>query len=476
MIITRFIIGWIWPRRPCPNEQKPSKNGDSPQSHREHREKSAFLSARSVALWSIEKLEYTMKAKWIAILSVGFLIAHMNEVEAQPADANYDESKVGTFTLPDPLRMENGQPVKGAAMWKEKRRPELVRLFEEHVYGRAPGKPETLIFEKSQDDRHALGGKAIRREVAIYFKKDKSGPRLNLLLYVPNDARKPAPAFIGLNFDGNHTINADPGIAMNTNWVRGNEQKPRGSSAGRWQAEKVIGRGYALATMYYGDIDPDFDDGFTNGVHALFPKPGPGDWGSIATWAWGLSRVLDYLETDRDIDSKRVALTGHSRLGKTALWAGAIDERFAIVISNNSGCGGASLSRRNFGETVARINKSFPHWFCDNFQKYNNNENACPVDQHELIALIAPRPVYVASAAEDLWADPRGEFLSAKGAEPVYKLLGTDGLPISDLPEVNKPAMGTIGYHIRTGKHDVTEYDWEQFLNFADRHFGRVLH
>lgn len=399
----------------------------------------------------------------------------MNDSKAQPKDANYDEAKVGSFTLPDPLKMENGEPVRDAAAWRQKRRPELIRLFETHLYGRSPGKPETILFDKTSEDKNALNGKATRREISFFFKNDKSGPRLDLLLYLPNKGAKPAPAFLGLNFQGNHTVAEDPGIRLSTNWIPGGKPKERGAQASRWQVEKVIDRGYALATMYYGDIDPDFDDGFTNGVHALFPKPKPDEWGSIATWAWGLSRALDYLETDGDIDAKRVVLMGHSRLGKTALWGGAIDERFAIVISNNSGCGGAALSRRIFGETVGRINKSFPHWFCDNFNKYNNNENACPVDQHQLIALIAPRPVYVASAAEDFWADPRGEFLGAKGAEPVYKLLGKEGLPTTEMPPVDHPVMGTIGYHIRSGKHDVTEYDWEQYLKFADKHLSRPV-
>ena len=419
----------------------------------------------------------------ICVVALSFVV-----IRGQTFQANYDESKVGNFKMPDPLKMENGETVITPQMWFEKRRPELMRLFEKEVYGRGPGKPQTISFEKTSEDKNALGGKATRKEISIYFTKDKSGPHIDVLMYVPNVTRTAVPAFVGLNFDGNHTVNADPAIKITENWVMNNREngvadhkakaEMRGASGSRWQVEKIIGRGYALATAYYGDIDPDFDDGFQNGVHPLFykkdqTKPAADEWGSIAAWAWGLSRILDYLETDKEIDAKKVAVMGHSRLGKTALWAGATDERFAITISNDSGCGGAALSKRIFGETVGRINSSFPHWFCGNFKKYNENEAALPVDQHELIALIAPRPVYVASAQEDTWADPKGEFLGAKLAEPVYKLLGTSGLPAEEMPAVNQPVMGQIGYHIRTGKHDVTDYDWEQYLNFGDKHFGK---
>jgi hypothetical protein len=404
---------------------------------------------------------------------------------AQPPAANYDEAKVAAYTLPDPLVFLNGAKVRTAAAWREHRRPEILGLYEQHVYGRSPGRPKTMLFAVTSLDRQALGGQATRKEVSIWFNDRKEGPRMDLLLYVPNGGTKPVPAFLGLNFEGNHAVQRDPGIALSKQWMResrGNDvvdhratEAARGNESSRWPVEKILARGYALATAYYGDLEPDFPDGWKQGVRSTVfataePPIPPEESGAIGAWAWGLSRALDYLETDRDVDARRVAVMGHSRLGKTALWAGARDERFAIVISNDSGEGGAALARRWFGETVERINTAFPHWFCARFKTYNTRVDTLPVDQHLLIALMAPRPVYVASAAEDLWADPLGEFLSAKHAEPVYRLFGKTGLGVATPPSINQPVGETIGYHLRSGKHDVTDYDWEQYLDFASRH------
>jgi hypothetical protein len=401
------------------------------------------------------------------------------------ASVNYDEARVPAYTLPDPLILAAGQSVKDAATWRSRRRPELLGLFEENVYGRSPGRPAGMRFGAVEVDTKALGGRATRKQVRILLDGKSDGPSLELLLYLPGARTRPSPAFVALNFGANHTVNKDPGIRLSTRWVAKSEgavdnratEAARGRDAESWPIETILARGYAVATAYYGDLEPDHPEGWKDGVRSRF-GPGakgafaPGDWGAIGAWAFGLHRILDYLETDGDVDAKRLALLGHSRLGKTALWAGAQDERFALVISNESGEGGAALARRHFGETVAIITKSFPHWFAGRFKDFAEREDQLPVDQHMLLALMAPRPLYVASAEEDLWADPRGEFLAAKAADPVYRLLGKDGLGAVDMPKVDVSVGTTVGYHVRRGKHGVTAFDWEQYLAFADRHLS----
>ncbi len=402
---------------------------------------------------------------------------------APPAGCNYDEAKVGPYTLPDVLECSDGTKVRSAREWRNKRRPEVLNAFETQVFGRVPSGLPKAHFELMEIDLAALEGKAVRKQVAVWLAGTNGGPRLDLLMYIPI-SKKRVPAFIGLNFGGNHTVTTDPAVLISTNWVGskyaggdGNRSgaSARGMQASRWPIDKIVASGFAVVTAYYGDIEPDHPEGWKNGVRGWFSKEGtnttfaPDQWGAISAWAWGVSRAMDYIEADPMIDSKHVAVIGHSRLGKTALWAGARDQRFAMAISNDSGEGGAALARRNFGETVERINTTFPHWFCGNYKQYNKSPADLPVDAHMLIALCAPRPVYVASAQDDLWADPRGEFLSAKFAEPVYRLFKLDGLGVSEMPAVDKPVGRALGYHIRTGVHDITDYDWNQYIGFASR-------
>lgn len=393
---------------------------------------------------------------------------------------NYDESLIPPYTLPDPLKTEKGRRIRTVRQWENLRRPELMEIFRSQMFGYCSGRPDGMHFKLLNECPDALGGIATRKEIVIYFTADETYSA-KLLLYIPNSAKgQKVPAFLGLNFFGNFTTSEDVGITMPTaeeiaSFGAEFKMMERGGNAKRWPFEYVLSRGYAVATMHYMEIAPDDAQLFRAAMDKL-PIAAEGEnhssYSAIGAWAWGLSRALDYLETDEDIDESKIAVIGHSRLGKTAAWAAASDPRFAIAILNNPGCGGAAISRRAIGENLYVINDAFPHWFCDNFKQYSNNEQSLPFDQHELIAMIAPRPVYIASGSEDKWSDPYGEYLGLVEAAPVYELYGYEVFTDRNWVEIESPqVIGKMGYHIRRGKHEILLYDWIQYLAFVDRFF-----
>ena len=406
---------------------------------------------------------------------------------AQEIVINYDEAKVPDFVPPDPLTMNDGRKVTTVKQWENQRRPELLEIFSSQMYGRTPKDKIKVTYETLSENPIFLNGKATCKQVKFIFSNGVKNQEAILMLVLPNGTKGKIPVFVGYNFNGNHTTINDVTIASpafyalpvaNEGSRRRNVDTERGNQSSRWSYDKIIERGYGVATMFYQDIYPDRPGMEEYSVVSLFPgyqagTIAPDQWQAIGAWAWGSSRIVDYLEKEKQVDSKKIIIMGHSRQGKAALWAGALDKRFKIVISNDSGCGGAALSKRVFGENIARITNSFPHWFCPALNQYANNEAGLPFDQHELIALIAPRKVYIASAVEDTWADPKGEFLAGYYAGPVYELYKLRGLETNVHPPIQRPIMNDIGYHIRTGVHDVTEYDWMCFMDFADKHLGK---
>jgi len=376
--------------------------------------------------------------------------------------------------LPDPLVLRNGERVKTKEDWFKKRAPELRELFQHYMYGVAPPAPEKNEVKIEREDRKYFDGKATLKEITIRFGPEGTPP-IHLLLVIPNKRTSPAPVFVGMNFNGNHRLLNDPKIALPTVWVGGKEpdvKDNRATDAGRgkdidvWALEQTIGRGYAVATFYCGDVDPDRADK-REGVQPHYPNTF--DWGTVRAWAWGVSRAVDYLVTDKDLDKTKIAVVGHSRLGKTAIVAAAFDDRIALAIPLQAGCGGTSPSRGKVGESVKRINTSFPHWFNANFKEFNDTPEKLPFDQNCLIALCAPRPVLLANAEEDQWANPTGQFEVLKAAEPVYKLLDVGGLDAKEMPPNDKLIDSKLGYYIRPGKHSMTAGDWKVFCDFADK-------
>jgi hypothetical protein len=387
--------------------------------------------------------------------------------------------------LPDPLVMFNGERVTSKRQWIDKRRPELKALFQHYMYGYLP--PSVKIQSRVEhEDTKAFDGKATLREVAISFGPPETPP-IHLLVVVPNKRKGPVPVFVGINFCGNHAIVKDPAIRLPTAWmyphipgVKDNRatEAGRGKQIDVWALEQSIDRGYAVATFYNGDIDPDQKD-VREGIQPYLLKKagkhGPHDWGTIAAWVWGVHRVVDYVCTQLDFDWNRIAVVGHSRLGKTAILAAALDERIALAIPHQAGCGGTSPDRNDNpkAESVKRINTSFPHWFNDTFKQFNDQTDKMPFDQHCLLALMAPRPVLLSNAVEDQWANPDGQFRMLQAADPVYRFLGVTGLEAKRMPSLGKLIDSPLGYYIRPGKHSMTKEDWKIFLDFADKRLGK---
>jgi len=370
--------------------------------------------------------------------------------------------------VPELLVSNNGTTIKTKKQWNTIRRPEIVSLLEQEEYGKIPGEITISSVKITDEDRNALDGKAIRKQVVLIFEKNGKSVSFELLMYLPK-GKKSYPTFLSYNFGGNQSIYSDTNIHYSKPW--NGQPANRGSNAANWPVEKIIQSGCGVVTLNNWDIALDRND-FSIGIYTLLYKdqqtlPALDEWGSLAAWAWGLSRALDYLKTDKDVDGNKVIALGHSRLGKASLWAGAHDQRFAGVISSGSGCGGASMHIGKVGEKIANINKRFPQWTCGNFKKYSNKEDSLPFDQHFVLALVAPRPIYVASATADAWADPHNEYLSAYYASSVYQLYGIKGIQHPEVPKFEAPITGVVSHHIRIGKHDILEYDWNNFIQFA---------
>jgi (4-O-methyl)-D-glucuronate---lignin esterase len=363
--------------------------------------------------------------------------------------SNYDESKVGTYTLPDPLKLADGTPVRDAKTWTTKRRPEIVELYKREIYGRIPANVPKVTWQTAPADAIDHPNASVKHLVG---KVGADGPQMPLTVYTPANAAKPVPVIVVLSFGGGGRPVTEPPNAAD-----------------------ILAHGWGYAVIGYNDIQPDQLDTFKSGVIGATTPSGeraPDGWGTISAWAWGVSRVIDYLETDKAIDAKHIALFGHSRLGKTALWASALDTRIAAVYSSCSGEMGAALSRRDFGETVDDMAQTFPYWFAPNFLKYAGKWNEMPVDAHMLIALSAPRPVFITGGTGDQWADPVGEFAAEVAAGPVYRLLGAKDLGTAELPAVNTPVIsGDLGWYYHTGPHAATPADWQTFVQFLEKYF-----
>lgn len=375
--------------------------------------------------------------------------------------SNYDETRVHPYTLPDPLVLSSGKRVTDAAAWQSSRRPEIIRLYQDEIFGRIPANAPRVAWTVKETDPAARGGAALMKQVVGTAGTGPGALTIKVTMYTPAKATGPVPMILLANFGGGSApVRAGGGAQIGDPPV----------------ADDILARGWGYAMVGYNDIQPDRANALDQGVIGLTLGPGkvrgPRDWGSISAWAWGVSRIIDYLETDRSVDAKRIALQGHSRLGKTALWASALDDRIKVVYASCSGEMGAAISRRDWGEVVDDMTQNFPWWFTENFQKYAGHWNDMPVDAHMLIALSAPRPVFVTGGTADQWADPVGMFLAEVNAGPVYRLLGKSDLGVSSPPPpLDTPVIkGDLGWHYHTGGHAATPEDWKAFLAFAEKY------
>lgn len=418
----------------------------------------------------------------IHLLSVFFVAPAISQdlrKEVAGIPVNYEESKVPTYSLPDLLVLENGRKVEDAKGWTHERRSEILRLFEQEQFGQVPSR-EQVSFRVFEVGTLVYGGQAIRKQLTIYFTADTSNYKADLLLYLPAKVKGPAPLLLNISFSPNCLAIDDPGIRQGMIWNREGKRIPAAEARkfGSFNVEKFIAAGIGVATIYYGDIEPDFPAGIQYGIRGHYLKPGmhtpaADEWGAISAWSWGLSCVMDYLETDHQVNAKKVALFGVSRLGKTVLWTGARDERFGMVIASCSGEGGAAISRRQYGETIKHMTDSTRYFyqFCANRAKYGDDPNRCPVDGHMLVSLIAPRPLLLQTGDTDYWSDPKGEFDAAVAAGPVYKLLGKKGLGTDVWPAAGTPIVNDLGYFMHSGGHGTVPGDFDVFLDFIEKHF-----
>jgi len=411
-----------------------------------------------------------------ALLSFSAFSQKENQVVAG-IPVNYDETKTGTYTLPDPLLLENGEEVTNAKTWIKKRRPEILELYKSEQFGKRPGREHTSfkVFEQGS----AFNNTAVRKQVTLYFTEDTSKYKADMALYLPANTDKPVPVFLMISFMPNSLKINDPALREGFMWKDGKKiPASEGKGWGWFDVDKFISQGIGVATLYYGDIEPDFGEGIKYGIRGHFLKPGetyPADdeWGAISAWTWGLSCAMDYLETDKDVDAEKVALQGVSRLGKTVLWAGAQDERFGMIIASCSGEGGAALSMRDYGETIGHMiaPSRYFYQFCANRAKYADNPQESPIDAHMLISLIAPRPLLLQTGDTDDWSDAKGEFLAAVAAEPVYKLLGKTGLETQTFPKAGEPILNDMGYYMHAGGHGTQPDDFDIYVKFIKKHF-----